>query len=131
MQIEYDGITARAPDFLIVGAPRCGTSALHVYLSSHPRIFMPVQKEPMFFSCWGREPFKDFISPHPVLKWVTSQPAAYTALFEPATPDQILGEASTINMPRAASGAFTETRPGGSRSSFCCEILRIGHGPNT
>ena len=99
MRIEHDGITARAPDFLIVGAPRCGTSALHAYLSSHPRVFVPVQKEPMFFSCWGREPFKDFISPHPILKWMISDPAAYTALFEPASPDQLLGEASTWYLP--------------------------------
>jgi len=31
----------RMPDFMIVGAPKSGTSALHVYLRAHPDIFMP------------------------------------------------------------------------------------------
>lgn len=31
----------RTPDFFIVGAPRCGTSAMQDYLAQHPDIFMP------------------------------------------------------------------------------------------
>ncbi|MFC1452890.1 sulfotransferase [Verrucomicrobiota bacterium] len=30
----------RKPDFFMVGAPKCGTTALHDYLSQHPGIFM-------------------------------------------------------------------------------------------
>ena len=30
----------RKPDFFIVGAPRCGTTALHSYLADHPQIFL-------------------------------------------------------------------------------------------
>jgi hypothetical protein len=40
----------RGPDFFIVGAPKAGTSALHRYLSAHPKIFMPEVKEPHFFN---------------------------------------------------------------------------------
>ena len=40
----------KKPNFFIVGAPKCGTTALYTYLLSHPRIFMPRQKEPHFFS---------------------------------------------------------------------------------
>ena len=29
------------PNFLIVGAAKCGTSSLHNYLNQHPDIFMP------------------------------------------------------------------------------------------
>ena len=29
------------PNFLIVGAAKCGTSSLHNYLNQHPNIFMP------------------------------------------------------------------------------------------
>lgn len=45
----------RKPDFFIVGAPKCGTTALALYLSSHPRIFMPGPNEPLFFGSdvWG------------------------------------------------------------------------------
>jgi hypothetical protein len=38
------------PNFFIVGAPKCGTSSLYVYLSAHPQVFFPVLKEPHFFS---------------------------------------------------------------------------------
>ena len=40
----------RIPDFFIVGAPRCGTTALYTYLSDHPDIFMSRIKEPDFFA---------------------------------------------------------------------------------
>jgi hypothetical protein len=38
------------PDFFIVGAPRCGTTALYTYLRDHPDIFMSQIKEPDFFA---------------------------------------------------------------------------------
>lgn len=38
----------RKPDFFIVGAPKCGTTAMQDYLSQHPEIFMP-KKELHFF----------------------------------------------------------------------------------
>jgi hypothetical protein len=37
------------PDFVIAGAPKCGTTALFTYLSGHPEIFIPRIKEPKFF----------------------------------------------------------------------------------
>ena len=40
----------RKPDFFIVGAPRCGTTAMKNYLQEHPDIFMPpTDIEPHFF----------------------------------------------------------------------------------
>jgi hypothetical protein len=39
----------RRPDFFIVGAPKCGTTAMASYLGQHPQIFMPVAKELHFF----------------------------------------------------------------------------------
>ena len=38
------------PDFLIVGAPRSGTSSMHRYLREHPDIFLPSRKELHYFS---------------------------------------------------------------------------------
>lgn len=35
----------RAPDFFLVGAPKCATTALHGYLREHPEIFLPERKE--------------------------------------------------------------------------------------
>jgi len=39
----------RRPDLFIVGAPKCGTTALYAYLRRHPEIFMSPLKEPHFF----------------------------------------------------------------------------------
>lgn len=41
---------AEKPNFFIVGAPKCGTTALYEYLRPHPNIFMPDIKEPHFFA---------------------------------------------------------------------------------
>lgn len=38
------------PNFFIVGAPKCGTTALSTYLGSHPDVFFAEEKEPHFFS---------------------------------------------------------------------------------
>jgi glycosyltransferase involved in cell wall biosynthesis len=44
------GLNVRKPDFFIVGAPRCGTTALFTYLRSHPEILMSSRKEPHYFA---------------------------------------------------------------------------------
>ena len=36
-------------DFLIIGTPKAGTTALQYYLSQHEDIFMPDNKEVHFF----------------------------------------------------------------------------------
>lgn len=40
----------RLPNFLIAGFPKCGSTSLHYYLSEHPEIFMPGQKELHYFT---------------------------------------------------------------------------------
>jgi hypothetical protein len=45
------------PNLLIIGAPKCGTTALHRYLGLHPEVFMSRPKELNFFiegANWGR-----------------------------------------------------------------------------
>jgi Sulfotransferase domain len=44
------GKAVRGPDFFIIGAPKCGTTSLALYLAEHPKIFLPVQEEPHFFN---------------------------------------------------------------------------------
>jgi hypothetical protein len=39
-----------APNFFLVGAPKCGTTAMFHYLAAHPDVFMPRTKEPKFFA---------------------------------------------------------------------------------
>src|SRR5947209_7116555 len=40
----------RTPDFFIVGASKCGTTALSEYLTNHPKVCFASTKEPHFFS---------------------------------------------------------------------------------
>lgn len=37
------------PNFFIVGAPKCGTTALASYLADHPDVFMSNPKEPLYY----------------------------------------------------------------------------------
>lgn len=74
----------RNPDFFIVGAPKCGTTALYDYLKQHPEIFMPEAKEPHHFG-------KDLLRPSPSFRDVDK----YLALFSTARDEKRLGEAST------------------------------------
>src|SRR5580693_6424827 len=46
------------PDFLVVGAPKAGTTALHAALSQHPGLYMSAIKEPKFFLSDGPPPTK-------------------------------------------------------------------------
>jgi len=75
----------KRPNFFIIGAPKCGTTALYSYLAEHPQIYMPKVKEPHYFA-------DDF----PVLQ-VVDEERHYLSLFEHAGPDHIaVGEASVI-----------------------------------
>jgi hypothetical protein len=50
--------SAPASWFLIVGAPKCGTTALADYLEQHPSVYLSQPKEPIFFEAqygWGLE----------------------------------------------------------------------------
>ena len=38
------------PNFLIIGASKCGTTALYYYLKQHPEVSFPNLKEPKYFS---------------------------------------------------------------------------------
>jgi hypothetical protein len=68
------------PDFLIVGAMKCGTSTLAAQLGAQPGVFMTTPKEPNFFS--DDDVFAKGLS------W-------YESLFEKAAPEALRGEAST------------------------------------
>lgn len=39
----------KEPNFLIVGAPKAGTTSIAHYLKEHPEVFIPREKEPFYF----------------------------------------------------------------------------------
>ncbi|MEW6072942.1 MAG: sulfotransferase [Planctomycetota bacterium] len=41
---------SRLPNFVVIGAPRCGTTSLFHWLRQHPGVYLPVRKELHFFS---------------------------------------------------------------------------------
>jgi hypothetical protein len=91
----------KMPDFFIVGAPKCGTTALASYLHAHPEIFMSRVKEPNYF-CFDA----------PELRSAFDRPDRYGRLFARAAPDQICGEASTAYLfSNAAVPAILESNP--------------------
>jgi hypothetical protein len=92
----------RVPDFFIVGHAKCGTTAMHEMLSSHPQIYFPVHKETQFLA---RDP-GDRAAPdkrRPTTRPLTL--AAYLELFDAAGNRQLAGEASTgyLRTPAAAA----------------------------
>ena len=79
-QLDWSAAKQQGPDFIVIGAARCGTSSFYEYLNQHPNILLPCQKELNFF-------------PHKVqhgLDW-------YLAHFPTVTdtPDFMTGEATT------------------------------------
>jgi len=48
--------TVSMPDFFVVGAPKSGTTALHVALARHPQLYLSRVKEPKFFLTDGPPP---------------------------------------------------------------------------
>lgn len=78
------------PNFFIVGAPKCGTTALHTYLTRHPDIFLPRRKEPRFFAS-----DLDSGSERDGRYFVRDEPA-YLQLFAPAAHVTRRGEATAL-----------------------------------
>jgi hypothetical protein len=73
----------RRPDFFIVGAAKCGTTALEAYLRRHPDVYMSPLKEPHYFGSdlpfADRAPFSE---------------AEYLAHFAGARDERRIGEKS-------------------------------------
>jgi Sulfotransferase family len=89
--------TVALPDFLLVGAPKAGTTALHVALARHPQLYLSPVKEPKFFLTDGAPPpgpggpgdaqtFREYV-------W---RRADYEALFDRAPAGTLKGESTTL-----------------------------------
>jgi len=72
------------PDFFIIGAPKCGTTAIWTYLRSHPRIFFPSIKEPHYLAT----DLDDFRT--------VTRSEFYDKIFKKAKEGQLKGEASVF-----------------------------------
>jgi hypothetical protein len=83
------------PQFLVIGPPKAGTTALHSALAAHPQLFLSAVKEPRFFLGTGKPPpsrggpgdaqtYQEYV-------WRRSD---YEALFDAAPAGALCGESS-------------------------------------
>jgi len=88
----------RLPDFLLVGAPKCGTSALHAALARHPALYLSEPKEPKFFLTDDAPPPASGGGPGDVATWAEHvwRRADYEALFAAAPRDALCGESTVF-----------------------------------
>ncbi|MEM8751420.1 MAG: sulfotransferase, partial [Pseudomonadota bacterium] len=103
------GGAARFPDFIIGGAPKCGTTSLHFILDQHPDIALPddeihyfdaddpITHPDFFFDEGGRLIYYDARSDNAAFR------ARYAARFAPFAGSPLIGEDSTTYLFSAAA----------------------------
>ena len=88
------------PHFILIGAPKCGTTTVHAMLAEHPDVFMP-ENEIFFFDVDDIITHPDFfvhrngLSFHDYEGDFDSYLAWYRSLFSRAKPGQLIGEDTT------------------------------------
>ena len=82
------------PNFLIVGAAKCGTSSLHNYLNQHPDVFMPSYNEQGMKAKEPRFLIKDLVKDrlHNGVWGLES----YQALFNNVVNEKAIGESTVL-----------------------------------
>lgn len=79
----------KLPDFMIIGAGKCGTTSLFNYLNQHPQIYLCSQKETYYFI---PEPNRSNLK-----QWgAICDFDSYQSLFKDAPEKNIVGEISTV-----------------------------------
>jgi hypothetical protein len=104
--------TAR-PDFIIMGAPKAGTTALHAALTRHPDVFMSTPKEPKYWMCDDAPPphWRGPGDRHSQQEWVWRRDE-YARLFLAAPPTALRGESTPFYLwHRAAQRRIAEHLP--------------------
>ena len=86
------------PDFLVIGAPKAGTTALHAALAGHPALYMSPIKEPKFFLSDGPPPTRGGPGDALTYREHVWKRADYEALFEAAPGGTLRGESTPLYM---------------------------------
>ncbi len=82
------------PNFLIIGAPKAGTTSLHYLLSQHPQIFMCPVKEAGFFWAYQQDIHLSGPGVAKLHNRLISERDEYEKLFEGAAGHPAIGESS-------------------------------------
>ena len=86
------------PDFLVIGAPKAGTTALHTALAGHPALCMSPIKEPKFFLSDGPPPTRGGPGDALTYREHVWKRDAYEALFDAAPAGAMRGESTPLYM---------------------------------
>ena len=90
-------MTGRLPQFVIAGAPKAGTTALHAALATHPGLYLSPVKEPKYYLTDGRPPPRSRQrgpgDAHSAGEWVWRR-EQYLGLFAAAPEDAVRGEST-------------------------------------
>jgi hypothetical protein len=89
------------PNFFIIGVMKAGTTSIYHYLAQHPEIFMSPTKEPSFFAFDEQVAFSGPGDPN----LTRMSLASYLRLFEGASNEKAVGEASTVYIYSATAAA--------------------------
>ena len=93
------------PNFLVIGAAKAGTTALHWYLAEHPTVFMTRVKDPSYFA-YGTDAEGRLLWGDPELhRFPVRSLADYERLFADAAGFAAVGEASTMYLECPQSAA--------------------------
>src|SRR3954453_5028767 len=101
------------PDFLIIGAPKAGTPALHSALTRHPEVFSSTPKEPKYWLCDDAPPpaWRGPGDAHSQQEWIWRRHDS-GRIFEPAGDGQVRGESTPFYLwSRGAHRRLAESRP--------------------
>ncbi|MGY1661800.1 sulfotransferase [Geodermatophilus sp. SYSU D00705] len=90
-------MSGRLPQFVIAGAPKAGTTALHAALATHPGLYLAPVKEPKYHLTDGRPPPRSGQrgpgDAHSAREWIWRR-EEYLALFDAAPDDAVRGEST-------------------------------------
>lgn len=108
--------TDRLPHFVIAGAPKAGTTALHAALATHPGLYLSPVKEPKYYLSDGRPPPRGGQrgpgDAHSAQEWIWRR-EEYLALFDGAPAGTVRGESTPFYLyDRAAQARLARDVPG-------------------
>ena len=83
-----------SPNFFVIGAPKCGTTALFDMLRQHPEVYMSPVKEPHFFTFEGEVPIFSGPGGYYYRRYAVQNPRDYLLLFAAASNQRAIGEVS-------------------------------------
>jgi hypothetical protein len=104
------------PQFVIAGAPKAGTTALHAALATHPGLYLSPVKEPKYYLTDGRPPPRSRHrgpgDAHSAREWIWRR-EEYLALFAGAPAGTVRGESTPFYLyDRAAQQRLAADVPG-------------------